>query len=41
VNYKEIILALTLYGQVHEDPACRSAAERVFNYAEKHNLTTK
>ena len=41
VNYKEIILALTLYGQVHQDAACLAAADRVFAYAEQHNLTTK
>lgn len=41
VNYKEIILALTLYGTVHKDPAALAAADRVFAYAEKHNLTTK
>lgn len=41
VNYKEVVLALTIYGLVHQDKAALAAAERVFGYAEKHKLTTK
>lgn len=41
VNYKEVVLALTIYGLVHQDKAALAAAERVFGYSEKHKLTTK
>jgi hypothetical protein len=41
VNYKEVVLALTIYGLVHQDKASLAAAERVFAYSESKNLTTK
>jgi hypothetical protein len=41
VNYKEVVLALTIYGLVHHDKAALAAADRVFAYSEKHKLTTK
>jgi hypothetical protein len=41
VNYKEVVLALTLYGLIHQDQAALAAGERVFSYSEKHKLTTK
>ena len=41
VNYKEVVLALTIYGLIHQDQAALAAADRVFAYSEKKNLTTK
>ena len=41
VNYKEVVLALTIYGLVHHDKAALAAADRVFAYSEQHKLTTK
>lgn len=32
VNYAEVILALTIYGLAHDDPAALAAAERAFQY---------
>jgi hypothetical protein len=32
VNYSEVAQALTIYGLVHQDPACLAAADRVFRY---------
>ncbi len=41
VNYKEVVLALTIYGLIHKDDAALAAAERVFAYSEKKGITTK
>lgn len=41
VNYKEVVLALTIYGVVHQDKAALAAADRVFAYSEQRGLTTK
>lgn len=35
VNYTEVVLALTCYGIVHQDPAALAAAERVFGYSHR------
>lgn len=36
VNYREVILALTYYGLVHQDKAALAAADRVYGYWEKN-----
>lgn len=41
VNYKEVILALTIYGLMNRDAAALAGAGRVFAYSERKNLTTK
>lgn len=35
VNYNEVVLALTYYGIVHQDPAALAAADRVFAYSHR------
>jgi hypothetical protein len=35
VNYTEVVLALTFYGLVHDDPAALEAADRVFGYRQR------
>ena len=35
VNYTEVVLALTFYGLVHQDPAALAAADRVFAYSQR------
>jgi hypothetical protein len=35
VNYTEVVLALTFYGLVHQDPAALAAADRVFAYSHR------
>lgn len=41
VNYKEVVLALTIYGLVHRDKSALAAADRVFVFSEQRDLTTK
>jgi hypothetical protein len=40
VNYTEVVLALTIYGLVHQDQAALAAADRVFAFSEKPHRTT-
>ncbi|MCC7373460.1 MAG: hypothetical protein IT581_02305 [Verrucomicrobiales bacterium] len=35
VNYNEVILALTIYGIAHDDPAALAAAERAFRWSRR------
>jgi len=41
VNYKEVVLALTIYGLVHRDHAALAAADRVFAFSERTGQTAK
>ncbi len=41
VNYKEVVLALTIYGLVHGDQASLAAADRVFAYTQKNPKAAK
>lgn len=41
VNYHEIIMALTIYGLVHQDKAVLAAADRVFRYVHKNPKVVK
>lgn len=41
VNYKEVVLALTCYGLVHQDKAALAAADRVFAYSRQNPKTLK
>jgi hypothetical protein len=41
VNYKEVVLALTIYGLVHRDQTALAAADRVFAFSERTGQTTK
>lgn len=39
VNYNEVVLALTIHGIAHRDPAALAAAERVFQFAQSRKAT--
>ncbi len=41
VNYKEVVLALTIYGLAHQDQAALAGADRVFGYMQQNPQSTK
>ena len=41
VNYKEVVLALTIYSLIHGDQAALAAADRVFAYMQKNPKAAK